>query len=100
MFVSHRTINIELEKNAFLTGHWLRYSTSPNLVSLSSESLQAIKVEFLLLLTTITGHFYFFSSPHASFHTPSPIITPNNAKFLMACLSQYDTRLAVNIDND
>ena len=51
------TYNWEKMLKIKFTGHWLRCSISTNIVTLSSESLQTIKVDFLLLLKTITGQF-------------------------------------------
>ena len=61
------------------TDHWLRYSTTPNVLTRSTKSKQ-----------TIT---------HANFHTPLTLIAPSNAKpFLSTCVhraypNQYDKPL-------
>ena len=51
IFVSDKTTNMQFRKMQ-LTGHWLRYSTSPNVTTLFTEKSQAINFAFIFLLHT------------------------------------------------
>ena len=93
------------------TGHWLRYSTTPNVTTIFTESSQAIQFAFIFLAANLTCHCLFSNSADhkKSFHinlSVIVVIAPNKVPISLAkCAEkaypiQYDNILAVNIHKD
>ena len=51
-------------------GHWLRCSTSPNVATLLTESLQAIKRAFIIFASNLTWSVFFSYSDNRKVFTP------------------------------
>ena len=52
-------IELPISKINF-TGHWLRYSTTPNVTNIFTESSQAIKVALILFAAILNWSLHFF----------------------------------------
>ena len=52
------------------TGHWLQYSTMPNVATLIIKSLQAIKFVFILFAANLTLSLLIFNSDHGKVFMP------------------------------
>ena len=52
------------------TGHWLRYSTTPNVLTLFTQSSQAKNLAFLFLLQPLSGRCLCSNTDHRQVFTP------------------------------
>ena len=84
------------------TGHWLRYSTTPNVPTLLTQNSQAKNLALIFLLQPLPGHCLCSNSDHRQVLTPIYQLLPLIMGQLlqqkcsdMAYASQYDSKLAV-----
>ena len=82
------------------TGYWLRYSTTPNVTTLFTESSQAINFAFTVFAANLTWSLLIFYSDHKKFSHPFISRLIELSSFLqqkcadIAYFIQYDNRLA------